>query len=124
MKHLRFLTLILSGVWAISLHSSCVRGDAQVPLAESRITFRDIGRCAGPDGNPATYDEDPENLPQSQVRTYINTNGVEVQSPTVYKAPPPDACAICIDDTYSQSKHRRGTCSGHGGVKEWLKEIR
>jgi micrococcal nuclease len=33
---------------------------------------------------------------------------------------PPDASAICSDGTYSYSKNRGGTCSWHGGVREWL----
>jgi len=28
--------------------------------------------------------------------------------------------AICNDGTYSYSKHRSGTCSHHGGVREWI----
>ncbi|NOZ00236.1 MAG: DUF3761 domain-containing protein [Chloroflexi bacterium] len=28
--------------------------------------------------------------------------------------------AICRDGTYSYSTHRQGTCSHHGGVKEWI----
>jgi hypothetical protein len=28
--------------------------------------------------------------------------------------------AICNDNTYSYSQTRSGTCSHHGGVKEWL----
>jgi hypothetical protein len=28
--------------------------------------------------------------------------------------------AICQDGTYSYSQHRQGTCSHHGGVKEWI----
>ena len=28
--------------------------------------------------------------------------------------------AICNDGTYSYSQHRRGTCSHHGGVKQWI----
>jgi Protein of unknown function (DUF3761) len=35
-------------------------------------------------------------------------------------AAPPGATALCRDGTYSYSKHRSGTCSGHGGVKRWL----
>lgn len=30
------------------------------------------------------------------------------------------ATAICRDGTYSFSQHRRGTCSHHGGVAQWL----
>jgi hypothetical protein len=33
---------------------------------------------------------------------------------------PKDATAICNDGTYSYSQSRSGTCSHHGGVKEWL----
>src|SRR2546422_197977 len=37
--------------------------------------------------------------------------------------PPPGASAICNDGTYSYSQHRRGTCSHHGGVARWLKDL-
>jgi hypothetical protein len=33
---------------------------------------------------------------------------------------PIGASARCRDGTYSFSRHRRGTCSYHGGVEEWL----
>ncbi|MBV8788539.1 MAG: DUF3761 domain-containing protein [Mycobacterium sp.] len=33
---------------------------------------------------------------------------------------PPGATAICRDGDYSFSTHHTGTCSGHGGVKQWL----
>jgi hypothetical protein len=36
----------------------------------------------------------------------------------------PSACsgatAICSDGTCSYSAHRRGTCSHHGGVRQWV----
>ena len=31
--------------------------------------------------------------------------------------------ALCNDGTYSYSSRRRGTCSHHGGVAEWLKDL-
>ena len=34
--------------------------------------------------------------------------------------PPAGATAICRDGDYSFSTHHTGTCSGHGGVKQWL----
>jgi hypothetical protein len=34
--------------------------------------------------------------------------------------PPPNATARCRDGDYSYSRHHSGTCSGHGGVGEWL----
>jgi len=33
---------------------------------------------------------------------------------------PVGATAQCRDKTYSFSQHRRGTCSWHGGVKQWI----
>lgn len=33
---------------------------------------------------------------------------------------PAGATAICRDGTVSYSQHRRGTCSHHGGVAQWL----
>jgi hypothetical protein len=33
-----------------------------------------------------------------------------------------EATARCVDGTYSKSQHHTGTCSYHGGVKEWLRD--
>jgi hypothetical protein len=51
---------------------------------------------------------------------YVNSNGNKVQSPTYFQVAPRGASALCKDGTYSFSKHRSGTCSGHKGVKKWL----
>lgn len=72
------------------------------------------------DNNLVISDNDPNNYPLERPRTYINIDNDEVQSPTHYNAIPAGACAICYDGSYSFSKHRRGTCSRHGGVAEWL----
>lgn len=60
------------------------------------------------------------NTPRSDVKFYTNSFGERVQSPTYYSSPPAGATALCRDGTYSFSKNRRGTCSGHGGVQKWL----
>ncbi|MGH7592838.1 MAG: DUF3761 domain-containing protein [Gemmatimonadales bacterium] len=36
---------------------------------------------------------------------------------------PAAATALCNDGTYSESKHRSGSCSDHKGVKQWLKDL-
>jgi uncharacterized protein YraI len=54
------------------------------------------------------------------VTYYTNSRGERVQSPTHYSSAPRGATARCVDGTYSFSKSRRGTCSHHGGVAEWL----
>lgn len=37
--------------------------------------------------------------------------------------PGSEPSAICNDGDYSYSAHRRGTCSHHGGVRTWLKDL-
>jgi len=51
---------------------------------------------------------------------YRNSNGNCVHRPQQATAPPSGASAQCKDGSYSFSQHRRGTCSGHGGVAQWL----
>ncbi len=51
---------------------------------------------------------------------YTNTYGNEVHSPAYSNTTPVGASAQCKDGTYSFSQSRRGTCSHHGGVAEWL----
>ncbi len=75
------------------------------------------------DDNPVTWDEDPDNYPLETPDTYENVDDEEVQSPTYYKYIPEGACAICGDGTFSFSRNRRGTCSHHGGVAEWLRQL-
>lgn len=60
--------------------------------------------------------------PAAQGRGYKNSQGVWVPSPqrTPGNEPPQGATALCRDGTYSFSQSRRGTCSHHGGVEQWL----
>ena len=53
---------------------------------------------------------------------YTNTYGNEVHSPAYSNSGsvPTGASAKCRDGTYSFSQSRRGTCSHHGGVSQWL----
>ena len=57
--------------------------------------------------------------PAEQPKTYTNSAGNTVQSPTYYDSRPAGASAKCRDGTYSFSQSRRGTCSHHGGVAQW-----
>jgi hypothetical protein len=56
--------------------------------------------------------------------TYENSNGNTVCKPYAPEngEQPAGATAECEDGTYSFSEHRSGTCSDHGGVKQWLNE--
>ncbi|MFN8027122.1 MAG: DUF3761 domain-containing protein [Acidimicrobiia bacterium] len=52
---------------------------------------------------------------------YTNSVGNYVCSPySSPSGPPAGATAQCRDGTYSFSQNRSGTCSGHGGVAQWL----
>ncbi|WP_175888445.1 DUF3761 domain-containing protein [Burkholderia contaminans] len=54
--------------------------------------------------------------------TYRNRDGDTVHAPAHSKSGrvPDGASARCRDGTYSFSRHRRGTCSGHSGIAAWL----
>jgi hypothetical protein len=54
------------------------------------------------------------------VGDYENVDGSCVPRPTQAPSAPPSATAQCGDGSYSSSQHRSGTCSGHGGVAQWL----
>lgn len=58
----------------------------------------------------------------SNDNTYTNSEGNTVQSPAYSNdgSVPAGATARCGDGTYSFSQSRRGTCSHHGGVAQWL----
>lgn len=49
--------------------------------------------------------------------SYEDSNGVCVPDPNYGMG---SGTAICRDGTTSDSQHCAGTCSEHGGVREWL----
>ncbi|WP_213989851.1 DUF3761 domain-containing protein [Sodalis sp. dw_96] len=53
---------------------------------------------------------------------YINSAGQQIHQPAHSKSGkvPSGASAKCRDGAFSFSTHRRGTCSGHRGVAQWL----
>lgn len=51
---------------------------------------------------------------------YENVDGNQIHSPAYSDSVPAGASAQCRDGTYSFSQNRRGTCSHHGGVANWL----
>ena len=53
---------------------------------------------------------------------YVNSSHQVIHSPsyTTKNVVPAGASARCRDKSYSFSAHRRGTCSGHGGVSTWF----
>jgi Protein of unknown function (DUF3761) len=66
----------------------------------------------------------PASNPVDPGRGYINSRGEWIPSPaqTIDGTVPDGATARCRDGSYSFSQSRRGTCSWHGGVDEWLSQ--
>jgi hypothetical protein len=52
--------------------------------------------------------------------SYINSAGNCIPRPSPTTAAGRTPTAVCRDGAYSYSASRSGTCSGHGGVAQWL----
>ncbi len=78
----------------------------------------DAGTDASLSGEDPVEPAPPPNW--SSAGSYTDSDGHEVSSPVYAPQAPDGASAQCRDGTYSFSHHRRGTCSHHGGVAEWL----
>ena len=127
MKALKFPLLIAT----ILLLSACDLASASrtsVPTPTSVPTFRYVATQ-----DPARAIETPTSIYEETYQAeqpasdglsndnyYKNVDGEQVHAPAYSDTVPSGASARCKDGTYSFSKNRRGTCSGHGGVAEWL----
>ncbi|KKW22752.1 MAG: hypothetical protein UY67_C0036G0002 [Candidatus Kaiserbacteria bacterium GW2011_GWA2_52_12] len=69
--------------------------------------------------NPPVFNPTTVPVPAPE-GTYKNVDGNIIPSPYYAPSAPAGATAQCRDGTYSFSQNRRGTCSHHGGVAEWL----
>jgi hypothetical protein len=54
------------------------------------------------------------------LRTFARLRTRTVRPAPQRPSHPPGASALCADGSYSYSANRRGTCSHHGGVAQWL----
>jgi uncharacterized protein DUF3761 len=68
--------------------------------------------------SPAITNAPAETFTALPTRTPIPTSTPVPELPTLN--PLQGITAICNDGSYSYSQHRQGTCSHHGGVKEWI----
>ncbi|MFJ8917052.1 DUF3761 domain-containing protein [Amycolatopsis sp. NPDC102389] len=75
---------------------------------------------ARPKTTQATPTAKAPNLAECGSDYYRNTDGVCVHRPATGPGAADGATALCKDGSYSYSQNRRGTCSGHGGVRTWL----
>lgn len=122
-KFLVFLGLVLFSLFLLS--QSKVDNAKSVPANNSTYSAPNTDKVLSETPTPtpsSTVLETPS--PTSTIAPtpdyYINSDGNQAQSPTYSDTVPPGATAICNDGTYSFSQHRRGTCSHHGGVAQWL----
>jgi hypothetical protein len=73
-----------------------------------------------PTSTPTPISAATTNSGLSNNNHYTNSAGNDVHSPAYSDSVPAGATAKCGDGTYSFSQSRRGTCSSHGGVSQWL----
>jgi hypothetical protein len=68
------------------------------------------------------YAREPDEAQLREHGHYVNQSGQSVHAPAHSRngQAPSGATARCRDGSYSFSKHRSGTCSGHHGVADWL----
>ena len=125
---MRFIISFLSAFSFFYLGSEVlIRETGQIQLPKKEISTDDLNgeKTKSLDFIPGnkilTDDNDSDNPPLEPVHIYTNSFGQDVQAPTFYAEAPENATAKCNDGSFSFSKNRRGTCSGHGGVAEWLK---
>ncbi|MFC4105740.1 DUF3761 domain-containing protein [Micromonospora zhanjiangensis] len=93
------------------------------PTAVARLSTPGApsGRSGAASGKPGTSSKKSGSGSGScGAEYYRNVDGVCVHRPVSGGGSKPSgATAKCKDGTYSFSQHRRGTCSGHGGVEIW-----
>jgi hypothetical protein len=99
----------------------------RILLAAVVIGATAVGAVPAIEGSHAT--------PLASCSGYINSDGQCIPDPSAPGAagapglglaggggPPAGATAVCRDGDYSYSTHHTGTCSGHGGVSQWLSD--
>lgn len=124
LKYALGAVLAVTGISAFSSDTTTPR--VTTPVVQQTVT-KQVTTAPTPTKTtpaPSTYKEPVKSpyqapTPKEPVRTYTNTYGNTVQSPTQYDSRPSGASAQCRDGSYSFSQSRRGTCSHHGGVAEW-----
>ena len=93
---------------------------ANVTLPAETLTVETLPEATSPVETFLADTMAPEAVPECFDTEYLNSDGVCVHRPVEAETPPPGASAKCYDGAYSFSVHRRGTCSHHGGVAQWL----
>lgn len=93
--------------------------DRAITNQEKQVRPIEVPKQVAPQPSPVNANT-PTDQGLSNNNYYTNTAGNTVHSPAYSKTVPLGASARCRDQSYSFSQSRRGTCSHHGGVAEWL----
>jgi hypothetical protein len=75
----------------------------------------------GVETNKNTPQVSLQSTTQGGKETYINIDGIEVDSPN---SDPLGATAQCVDGLYSHSQNPSGTCSSHGGIRPFCSIVK
>lgn len=119
-------------IWRQELRALGRTVKAKYPGAYDDLTDEDVGRRVKAK-YPGAYDDftdtaaaqlSPTPTPRKSAEEILGitpspTPGKYADFEQVINAPR-GASALCKDGTYSFSQSRRGTCSHHGGVAQWL----
>jgi hypothetical protein len=87
------------------------------------VWFRNLRSFYPPKSNDFAYSDEllassPTSAPSLEER--LKQEWLKLTSEDVLRRVRANATAIRRDGTYSYSANRRGTCSHHGGVAQWL----
>lgn len=104
----------------VRFYSHAPAADEGRQSGQSPTQARRAGRARGARGRSTRSTGTPSRGGGASSDYYTNVDGERVRRPVFSRSAPDGATARCRDGSYSFSRHRRGTCSHHGGVAQWL----
>lgn len=106
-----------SGYGSSSSGASGSSGSSSSSSSSGSSGYGSSGSSGSSDDSSSSSSSSGSSSGSPYAGTYTNSDGQQVERPDANSS---GATARCKDGTDSHSKHKSGTCSGHGGVDEWL----
>lgn len=113
-------TLVLLGAVIMNGFGTTERTTTKSSIQSNRFDYQKTTATVPSYTQKQSLQAPVADTPLSNNNYYTNTYGNKVHSPAYSESIPIGASARCRDGTYSFSQSRRGTCSHHGGVSQWL----